>query len=127
MPVEEPTTADLLEEVRIKRLHPIFFLLDAEDAIKAARGVDVPEHLQPTVEKLVVALQDCLDHLRTAEEEEGRLTRQVRNLELKISGLEETHERADTSFKRSTSANNVLKFRLKKLTSEMMSELTKGE
>jgi hypothetical protein len=57
---EEPTTKDLVDEIRFRRINPAYFDVEVKDRIRLARETAVPEAVQPLIESLVVALEECL-------------------------------------------------------------------
>lgn len=85
---EEPTVEDRLDEVRVRRTHPVFYLHDVRDVLKDTSRDEV--HL----ERLRVTLQDCLAKLEDASLREAELEHKLAHLSKENTALEEALEKA---------------------------------
>jgi len=93
---EEPTVEDRLDEVRVRRTHPVFYLYDVRDVLKDTSRDEV--HL----ERLRVTLQDCLAKLEEAGVREAELEHKLTHLTKKATALEEERDGLNHKLKQAT-------------------------
>ncbi len=90
--LEEPSIEDRLNEVQVRRLHPVFFENELRDLLKDAGASDIGTNDYACLvshERLRLALQDCQDKLADAAHKEDEQALIITSLQDEVSDLKD--------------------------------------